>query len=103
MLLVLLIFQRFQTICYHNAIRLSEFLRTLPLFDSTSRKHKCCLVFSGNRSFPDGKVCLRPQSHTCCYFTGAVYVDGSKIVLKGETVFANNTADYGGTTVNCFI
>ena len=34
------------------------------------------------------------------YFTGgAVYVDGSNIVLKGETVFANNTAEDGGTTV----
>ena len=35
------------------------------------------------------------------YFTGggAVYVDGSNIGLRGETVFANNTADYGGTTV----
>ena len=33
------------------------------------------------------------------YFTGAVYVDGSSIVLKGETDFANNTADFGGTIV----
>ena len=27
-----------------------------------------------------------------------MYVHGSNIVLKGETVFANNTADYGGGT-----
>ena len=34
------------------------------------------------------------------YFTGgAVYVDGSNIVLKGETVLANNRADFGGTTM----
>ena len=33
-------------------------------------------------------------------FTGALYIDDSNIVLKGETVFANNTAVYhGGTTL----
>ena len=37
----------------------------------------------------------------CSYFTGAVYVDGSSIVLKGETVFANNTAISGGMSDKC--
>ena len=38
----------------------------------------------------------------CSYFTGAVYVDGSNIILKGETVFSNNTAVFGGmTSVDC--
>ncbi|CAN0364829.1 unnamed protein product, partial [Ascophyllum nodosum] len=27
---------------------------------------------------------------------GAIFVNGGNVVLKGETVFANNTADYGG-------
>ena len=79
--------------------RLLEVLRVLPDFDSTSRKRKCCLVLSGNGSFLNGKVYAfsglnptRAQS----------YVDCSIIDLKGETVFANNTADnYGGTTVKC--
>ena len=43
----------------------------------------------------------KPQSQPCSNFTSVVYVDGSIGVLKGETVSANNTADYGGTTVKC--
>ena len=39
-----------------------------------------------------------PQSHVRSYLTGAIFADGSTVVLKGETVFANNTADDGGTT-----
>ena len=35
----------------------------------------------------------------CSYFAGAVYVDGSNIVLNGESDFANNRADFGGTIV----
>ena len=29
-------------------------------------------------------------------------MNGSKVVLKGDTVFANNTADYGGTTCEIY-
>ena len=29
---------------------------------------------------------LQPQSHACCYFTGAVNVDGN-IILKNNTIF----------------
>ena len=38
----------------------------------------------------------------CSYFTGAIYLGGSIGVLKGEIVFANNTADYGGMAEKCF-
>ena len=41
---------------YNMSIRLPEVLRVLSLFDSTGRKHKCCLVFSGTASLPNGKV-----------------------------------------------
>ena len=40
-----------------------------------------------------------PQSHACPVFTGAVYVEGCDIVLRGEAVFAKNSAGFGGTTV----
>ena len=39
-------------------------------------------------------MALKPQSHACCYFTGDVYVDGSNINLKGETIFANTNIIY---------
>ena len=37
--------------------------------------------------------------YTCSYFTGAIYTHGSSVVLRGKTIFANNTADLGGKTV----
>ena len=37
-------------------------------------------------------------------FSGAIAVWDSNIVLKGKSVFANNTADFGGTTtVKCIL
>ena len=47
----------------------------------------------------EGFKILRPQYHVCSFSTGAIYVDGSGIVLKGEALFTNNTADFGGTAV----
>ena len=39
--------------------------------------------------------------HDSC-MTGAVYIsDDSNASFGGETVFANNTADFGGTAVTC--
>ena len=42
-------------------------------------------------------VFSRPQSQVHSYLLGAIFVNGSNVVLKGDTVFANDTADYGGT------
>ena len=36
----------------------------------------------------------------CSYFTGAIFVNDSNIVLNGETSFVTNIATYGGTNVN---
>ena len=42
-------------------------------------------------------VCM----HVSC-ITGVVYIfDDSKALFGGETVFANNTAEFGGTAVTC--
>ena len=39
--------------------------------------------------------------HVYC-IAGAVYItQGSSVSFGGETVFANNTAEFGGTTVTC--
>ena len=37
------------------------------------------------------------------YKSSAVYVNGSRVVLKNETFFYYNTAIYGGTTVKWFL
>ena len=72
--------------------------------ESTNRKPQCCLVFSGDGSFPKGK---RGYSFSgliprILCFTGAIFVDSnSSIALRGETVFANNTADFGDKTLKC--
>ena len=53
-------------------------------------------------SFPNGRgVVFLASSHASSYFTGAIFVNSSSIILKGETVFANNTAGDGGKTVKC--
>ena len=61
-------------------------------------------MFLGDGSFPNGKgysFSGIASFHASSCFTGAIFVNSSNIVLKGETVFANNT-DYlvGGKTVN---
>ena len=60
------------------------------------------LCFRKDGSFPNGKgysFSGIASSHASSYFTGAIFADSSTIVQKGETVFANNTADYlGGKT-----
>ena len=41
-------------------------------------------------------------AHASCITGGAVFIeDGSNVFFGGETVFANNTAGVGGTTVTC--
>ena len=73
-----------------------------PAFDNTNMKPRCCLVFSGDGSFPSGKgysFSNTASSHASSYFTGASFVNSSSIVLKGETVFADNTAYFAGKTV----
>ena len=40
--------------------------------------------------------------HASCITGGAVYIDDGSIALfRGETLFASNTAEIGGTTVTC--
>ena len=62
-------------------------------------------MFSGDGSFLNGKgysFSGKAPSHASSYFAGgAIFVGSSSdIVLKGETVFMNNTAYSGGKTVN---
>ena len=62
-------------------------------------------MFSGDGSFLNGKgysFSGKAPSHASSYFAGAIFVGSSSdIVLKGETVFTNNTAYTGGKTVSC--
>ena len=85
---------------------LHDYRKSLPAFDSTNRTPRCCLLFSEEGSFLNEKVygfSGIASSHASSLFTGAIFVDSrSSLVLKGETVFANNTAGYfGGKTVKC--
>ena len=71
-----------------------------------SRKHKYMFRVFEKKCRPlkvRGKVSQASISHACSYFTGAVYVYGTSVVLKNLTFFVNNTAIYGSTTiVKCF-
>ena len=51
-----------------------------------------------DRSLTGRGMVLTPQSHAYSYFTGAICVRGSNIIVKGEAIFANNSAGFGGTT-----
>ena len=43
---------------------------------------------------------LKPRSYASLSFTGAIFVYASDVVFRGENVFTNNTAIYGGGTVH---
>ena len=79
-----------------------------PAFHSTAIIGSLSLVLcfrEPGRPLNGRGVASQASSHASSYFTGALFVSSiSRIVLKGETVFANNTAYYeGGKTVKCTI
>ena len=61
-----------------------------------------CFRQTGRSLKGSGGIVSQASSHASFYFTGAIFVNSnSRIALKGETVFANNTADFGGKTLEC--